>query len=361
MSSPPLRIFLTSAENQTLWELNRAEGVPLRTRDWAANLRLSSMGWKVEQIGKYLNWSIKTVRATIHRWEKQGLAGLWDAPRPGRKRKWSQADLAEIEKKLETEERAYNSRQLVKYLAQERQVKLSQRQLRRILKKNYRWKRTRTSLKGKQDQEKRATKRNDLEMLEFAAAAGEICLKYLDESGFSLWAEPVYTWGKIGQQKQIKQPKKKGKRLNICGFLAVGESFEYGLSFKSFDSKNYIKLMDWQAAQAETRLKETGKITVIVQDQYSVHVSKLTKSNYDQWEKQGLYIFLLSSYSPELNLIETEWERIKEDELAGQMFENEYELTIAVRAAIEARQTSKGLEVKRFRFGGQPSQDEQKS
>jgi hypothetical protein len=30
-------------------------------------------------------------------------------------------------------------------------------------------------------------------MLELAAAAGEICLKYLDESGFSLWAETLYT------------------------------------------------------------------------------------------------------------------------------------------------------------------------
>ena len=52
-------------------------------------------------------------------------------------------------------------------------------------------------------------------MLELAAAAGEICLKYLDESGFSLWSEPVYTWAKIGQQKRIEPTKKKGKRLNI--------------------------------------------------------------------------------------------------------------------------------------------------
>ena len=39
-------------------------------------------------------------------------------------------------------------------------------------------------------------------MLEKAAAAGEICLKYLDESGFSLWSETLYTWAKIGKQKK---------------------------------------------------------------------------------------------------------------------------------------------------------------
>jgi putative transposase len=76
----------------------------------------------------------------------------------------------------------------------------------------------------------------------------------------------------------------------------------------------------------------------------------LTKTNYDKWQNQGLYIFLLPSYSPELNRIENEWQRIKEDELAGRMFEDEYELSLAVMSAIESRQKRNGLEVKRYRF-----------
>ncbi len=31
-------------------------------------------------------------------------------------------------------------------------------------------------------------------MLELSAAAGEIDLKYLDESGFCVWSEPGYTY-----------------------------------------------------------------------------------------------------------------------------------------------------------------------
>lgn len=187
-------------------------------------------------------------------------------------------------------------------------------------------------------------------MLQWAGAAGEICLKYLDESGFSLWSIPIYTWAKRGEQKRIEQTKKKGKRLNICGLLEVGKSFEYGLALKSFKSESYIKLMDWQAAQAKARLENTGKLTVVVQDQGSIHTSKLTKSHYDKWADQGLLIFLLPSYSPELNLIEPEWQRLKEDELAGSMFEDEYDLIKAVISAIESRQKSRGLEVERFRF-----------
>ena len=179
---------------------------------------------------------------------------------------------------------------------------------------------------------------------------GLICLKYLDESGFSLCAEAVYSWSKRGEQKRIEQGKRKGKRLNICGLLEVGKSFDYGLTLKTFKSEHYIKIMNWQAEQAEIRLKETGKITVVVQDQGSSHVSKISKEQYQKWEKKGLYLFLLPSYSPELNRIENEWQRLKEDELAGRMFEDEYDLAMAVIEGIESRGEKKGLTLERFRF-----------
>ena len=218
-----------------------------------------------------------------------------------------------------------------------------------FLKKNYRWKRTRKSIKGKQDPVGLEIKKNDLEMLEFAAAAGEICLKYLDESGFSLWSEVLYTWAKVGEQKRIEQSKKKGKRLNICGLLELNKSFKYGLALKSFKSESFIKIIDL-ALESSERLKTTGQITIIVLDQGPIHKSKLTRSKVEKWEKQGLYMFLLPSYSPELNPIENEWQRLKEDEIAGRVFEDEYELILAVIAAIESRNISQGMIVERFHF-----------
>ena len=106
MSSPPLRVFLTKNEEETLFELSRADIVPQRTRDRASALRLSSMGWKVEQISAYLKWSKSTVRNSIHRWKKRGIVGLWDATRSGRKTKWLPEALSEIETKLATNQRA---------------------------------------------------------------------------------------------------------------------------------------------------------------------------------------------------------------------------------------------------------------
>ncbi len=93
------------------------------------------MGWKVKKIAAYLKWSPSTVRSTIHRWQKRGLVGLWDGTRSGRRRKWLPENMALISKKLETEQRTYSSRQLCQVLATSQQVYLSERQLRRILKK----------------------------------------------------------------------------------------------------------------------------------------------------------------------------------------------------------------------------------
>ena len=68
MSSPPLRVFLTSEQEKTLFELSKAPKVPQRTKDRASAIRLSAIGWKVEKIAVYLKWSKSTVRTAIHRY-----------------------------------------------------------------------------------------------------------------------------------------------------------------------------------------------------------------------------------------------------------------------------------------------------
>jgi len=70
-------------------------------------------------------------------------------------------------------------------------------------------------------------------MLQLATAAGEICLKYLDESGFCMWSPVSYTWAKQGVQKRMEQTRRRGRRLSILGFMQPGLSFEYGLAIGS--------------------------------------------------------------------------------------------------------------------------------
>ena len=51
-------------------------------------------------------------------------------------------------------------------------------------------------------------KQSDLEMLQLEAAAGEIDLKYLDESGFCAWSEAGYTYYQLSSAKKAGTNKK---------------------------------------------------------------------------------------------------------------------------------------------------------
>jgi transposase len=135
MSSAPLRVFLTPKEDGKLWSMAKEPNLKPRTRVRIEIIRLSHGGWKVEKIASYQKCSTATVRKTLHRWKSEKFEGLEDKARPGRKQKWQEEDLQEVEKKLMDEPRSYNSRQLCEYLKETKNIELSERQIRRILKK----------------------------------------------------------------------------------------------------------------------------------------------------------------------------------------------------------------------------------
>jgi len=115
-------------------------------------------------------------------------------------------------------------------------------------------------------------------------------------------------------------------------------------------SKAFIEILDWLAEKAFTDFISLGKITVIVIDNYSLHKSKVVKTKIPEWEKKGLYFFYLPPYSPEMNLIEAEWHQLKTHEIAGRMFEWEYDLIQAVIAGIVNRSKKGGYCCERFKF-----------
>ena len=130
-----LRVFLSAAEDRTLFELRTATTVPQRVKDRAEVVRLSHQGLYVEKIAAFFDWNERSVRETLHRWQDRGLGGLWDAPHPGAKPRWQPEDIEYLEACLRQEPRTYNSQQLSQKLAWERNVNLSADHLRRVLKK----------------------------------------------------------------------------------------------------------------------------------------------------------------------------------------------------------------------------------
>jgi putative transposase len=129
--------------------------------------------------------------------------------------------------------------------------------LRRLLKKRYRWKRTRHSHRRRQDPVLRARKQADLEWLQQAAQDGYIRLKYLDESGFDSWSPVSYSWSLVGRQKRQEQTAHRHRRLSILGLWELGREMSYGLVVGSLTSATDIQFMDWQATRTQPLFQRT--------------------------------------------------------------------------------------------------------
>lgn len=108
--------------------------------------------------------------------------------------------------------------------------------------------------------------------------------------------------------------------------------------------------MDWQAEKAADHFASTAQMTVLILDNASFHKSQVLRQHWQRWQQLGLFLFFLPPHSPQLNRIEEQWLHLKRHELSAQVFEDEYELALAVIAGIEARGKTGGYEVERFMF-----------
>ena len=151
------------------------------------------------------------------------------------------------------------------------------------------------------------------------AAKGEIVLAYADEVGFSQVHPNRSAWTPRGGRHLIDA--KRGKRLNVLGaMISTGDLFSAKL---------------WQTTTADAfvgflgLLKEhVGKPLTVIVDNASIHKAKATKAITEHLEKQGLTLYFLPPYSPELNRIERLWHKMKYTWMApkcrdSQMLEND--------------------------------------
>jgi putative transposase len=139
-------------------------------------------------------------------------------------------------------------------------------------------------------------KQLDWELLKLWAQLGEIHLKYLDEAGCYCQSPTDYGYTRKGQQKRIVGRRRRGRRVNILGIFEPKQRFDYALVMGTLKSKTFLKVMEWQAQQAQQKYQTSGKMTVIVLDNASVHRSKLVKSAVERWQEQGLLLFFLPPY-----------------------------------------------------------------
>ena len=134
---------------------------------------------------------------------------------------------------------------------------------------------------------------------------GEHELYYFDESGFSQSSSVPYAWSPIGQPWEIPAYTHR-HRLNVLGFLSRQGKLVYRTTTEPVTTATVIAAFDQFIAQ-----KDPDTFAIVILDNASMHRSHAFGRKRLEWLNHRVHVIHLSAYSPELNLIEILWRRIK--------------------------------------------------
>ena len=291
---------LSTEERETLENMKRyhPSHVP-RVR--AQAVLLSAAGYNLKELSAIFNVCRQSTSTWLTAWERDGIVGLLDKPRSGRPCKLTGKAKNYVIDMIEESPRSLKT--VLAKLAEMWNIPVSISTIKRICKKaGLIWKRVRKSLKSKRDPDLFAQSQQELAVLAEQAHQRQIDLVYFDESGFTLEPCVPYAWQFIG--KTIEVPCAKSNRLNVLGFMNKNGSFQSWVFEHTITTAAVVACIDHFVFTLE-------RPTTLVIDNAPIHTSNEFKDNIDRWKEKKLTILPIAPYSPELNLIEILWRKIK--------------------------------------------------
>lgn len=125
---------------------------------------------------------------------------------------------------------------------------------------------------------------------------------YLDQTGLSLTPVVPYAWQPIGEQIPLAcQP---SQNLTVVGLMNKACQF-HGFRFEGAATANVI------IRCIDEFIETITKPTIIILDNASIHTANIVQATREKWKDQGLTLYFIPPYSPELNLIERLWLELK--------------------------------------------------
>jgi transposase len=187
-----------------------------QVRNRAKCIILSYQGFSISQLIKIFRVSCRTLYNWLSRWEKRGFIGLYNEKGRGRKAKLSQEQTEQVKEWIKDEAKSLRTVELK--IIQAWGISVSKETIKRIAKKfNMIWKRMKRGLSKTTDEWELEFKIPKLLELKEQEQKGEIDLRYLDESGFSLMPSIPYAWQEKGTTITLKSCQ--SKRINILGLM----------------------------------------------------------------------------------------------------------------------------------------------
>ena len=106
------------------------------------------------------------------------------------------------------------------------------------------------------------------------------------------------------KEKPLLLPAAKGKFLNAVGLMSRKNDLFFQVLESTFNTDKIIDFMN-------SFVEQINKKTVVILDNSPIHKSNKFMAKIQEWKEKDVLIFFLPPYSPELNLIEILWRRIK--------------------------------------------------
>ena len=196
-------------------------------------------------------------------------------------------------------------------------------------------------MKGKPAAEVYQLKKEVSGKFEQMSGQGLLDVYYGDEAGVSL--EPCVPYGWQFSDETVSMPQATGKGINCFGLFTREKASWTATSEKSITSKFVME-------QLERFSFSLRKLTVVVLDNARIHTGREIRERIECWQKRGLFIFYLPTYSPHLNLAETVWRKLKYEWLAPEDYASKEHLQYAVKQALSAFGESLRIKFSDFRF-----------
>lgn len=124
-------------------------------------------------------------------------------------------------------------------------------------------------------------------------------------------------------------PSSQGAGLNCWVMLTRANDCRFATTTACIDSAFIVE-------QLESLSFALPRMTVVVLDNAPVHKSKAVQERRRVWEERGLFLFYLPPYSPQLNLAEVLWRKLKYEWLQPRDYSDAQKLFYQTRQALAA-------------------------
>jgi len=293
---------LTAEQREQLKEIMKSSA-PQRKRMRAHAILLSARRYSIDQIADIYQADRDRVSQWLDWWEAYQFDGLDDDPRGGRPPTLNEPEKKQALDIVRQEPRSL--KQGLKRIADEMGKLISTETLKHILKAaDYVWKRMRRSQRSLRDEEEFRAAQAELAQLraESLLPGSEFDLWYFDEAGFTLQPSIPYAWQLVGQRWELAATH--APRQNLLGFFNGRQEFHSFAFQGTIDTHVVTHCFDLFSQRRK-------RPALVLIDNAPIHTSEEFEEELERWQQADLYVKYLPAYSPELNLIEILWRKIK--------------------------------------------------